>query len=959
MNRLRPAQAATRRLALACAALLASPTAAQRSERALNAEMAFARELAVRYQYIDLAESVLDSLAKERLGAKQKEGLALVQCQVYTEGAKREGDPKKRLEIFEKAEQSFRDFFTQHPFSELLSQAERSYLGLVNYYGRALELALAEAVGDETARLRERIEKVLKDGLERTSSLKDTYDRPELSAAEKLEKWRLMLDRSQMLVTLGNVTPDPEFLYSQAERELERVAQESGETSGPGLNACLELAKLHRARGRYDDSVAFAEFVVTTSIPENHDSQEWKEVPFEARAERFKLVELALPELVESLAAAGKTSAACKWSLYFYNAWKREGFSISPYGYLALLSAARTLLDAGGWVGGAMAQGNLRWFEAEEEMSKAGYSARDSRSTLELALKTAQDVNTENKGNTLQIRAQKLISDVISRPSVVVPPDVLFEAALGEYNTGNHAAAIVALKDVLRALDGRDDATRRDYMPRVLYQLGLAHGKLERPLEAAMAFRDAATTWAGDPEFDLKAAQGFYREIGSVRRGAGGDRLIEEQFLLGESLITKLSEGGGADVVKWRQAERKYDQKDYEGARAIYLTVGAAADEHERALAKASLCLYKRNDKEGARKEFRSYLEDFVPDPRNAINGARKLGARQESMAQATYYLGLMAYDGEDWDEALSILDDYEQKYPTQNEYAPRAMQMLVAAHVAKQDLDGARTVSAKMQEVFPTSSATGKAAFGLYNALKAEQEAADKAGDADRSRALKKEMAHYVHVSNATASEPSFPSLRVEAALWLELSDWAAAEKALRATLQAFGGKADKAADIERFVQPDLGEALLGQKRVPEAFAVLDPLVPKDPADPRKPSGAVVRAWCRSVTGWLEGEGAESVEVPGVGGDFARAADLLDKLLAAEKQANEAWSCPWYRLKFEQIYAFLQWAKADSSQAAVAKRMMDDVASQLGDRDLKDVGKKCGDEVLRKRFLWLRDQLR
>jgi hypothetical protein len=90
---------------------------------------------------------------------------------------------------------------------------------------------------------------------------------------------------------------------------------------------------------------------------------------------------------------------------------------------------------------------------------------------------------------------------------------------------------------------------------------------------------------------------------------------------------------------------------------------------------------------------------------------------------------------------------------------------------------------------------------------------------------------------------------------------------------------------------------------------------------------------------------------------------ELLGKLTEAEKASNEpgrgAWSCPWYQLKFEQIYAMLQWSRADSSQKAPARRLLDDIASQLGDPDLKAVAEHCGEDVLRKRFLWLKGQLR
>lgn len=921
-------------------------------------DLAFARELATRYQYVDLADAVLAKLGKESLSAKQKENLALVGCQVYSEGARREGDPTKRLTLFGDAAGAFRKFFDEHPFSDLRTEAERSYLQLVNNYGRALETALETAVGEEAAKLRETIKTVLDDGLQRTAELKAAYARPELTQAEKYERWRLMLDRASMLTTLGNASEDPEFLYGQAEKELDTVMGEAGDTSGTGLNASLALAKLYRARGDLENAVAFADFVVTTAVPKNPELEEWKDLAFESKAERFKLVELAIPTLVESLAAQGNNASACEWALYFYNAWKREGFTVSPLGNLALLSAAATLLDAGGYVGGSLNQGNLRWFETEEEMQKAGFQGRDARSALDLALKTAQDVNTENKGTTLQPRAQKLISDVIGRPGVVVAPDVLFEAAQGEYNSQEYEAAIRAFKGLMGALDGRDDATKQEFMPKVLFFLGQTYGKLNRPLEAALAFREAATTWKGDPEYQERVATGYLQRIGEVKKSAAGDKLLEDLFREAEQIRLAVGNDSG---IAWRQAERKYDEKDYDGARASYLGLTNSADEHEKAIVKAALCLYKKNDKDGAAKEFRHYIEVFVPDAANAISGARKQAARTEARAQATYYLGLMANEGQRYDEVLSWFKDYDTKFPDQGDYSPRALSMSIDAHLAKNNLAGAKALNQTLRQKFATNTFTGRSALKIYSALKAEEEKKTKAGDTAGARAIKAEMAEYMNVSNATASEPNWGNLRIESSLYLELGQWVESEAALRKTLAAFEGKADRAADLERLVKPDLGEALLGQKRVPEAFEILDPLVPKDDQDTRKPSATVTRDWAKCVAGWLEGDGQQNVEVPGVGGDFKRAAELLNKLIDSEKARNEegrgAWSCPWYELKFELAYTYLVWSKTDASQKASAKRIVDDLASQLGDPDMKEVAKHCGNDVLRKRFLWLRNQ--
>ena len=66
---------------------------------------------------------------------------------------------------------------------------------------------------------------------------------------------------------------------------------------------------------------------------------------------------------------------------------------LSPPGYLSLLSVARTLLDVGGYAGGSLSAGRLRWFETSEDMENAGVSRRDRRSALDLALSVAQTVN--------------------------------------------------------------------------------------------------------------------------------------------------------------------------------------------------------------------------------------------------------------------------------------------------------------------------------------------------------------------------------------------------------------------------------------------------------------------------------------------------------------------------------------------------------------------------------------
>jgi hypothetical protein len=169
-----------------------------------------------------------------------------------------------------------------------------------------------------------------------------------------------------------------------------------------------------------------------------------------------------------------------------------------------------------GWVGGDTSSGDAQWYASEDEAKDAGASKRNRISTTDLALQIAQQVNKENQGNVLQIRAQKLISSIIDRPGVVVAPSVLYEAAEGDYNERNNAAALDGFRRVLRALDGQDDAARYEYCPRIYFRMGRTYMRMDRPLEAALAFQEGCTKWEGDPEYDSQNATSFYRAMQDV-----------------------------------------------------------------------------------------------------------------------------------------------------------------------------------------------------------------------------------------------------------------------------------------------------------------------------------------------------------------------------------------------------------------------------------------------------------
>ena len=438
---------------------------------------------------------------------------------------------------------------------------------------------------------------------------------------------------------------------------------------------------------------------------------------------------------------------------------------------------------------------------------------------------------------------------------------------------------------------------------------------------------------------------------------ANGAQMLTLQDLL---VTGTLNESAGGGAITFRQAERAYGQGDYSTARNLYQEVEEGTNDYEKARAKAALCLYKLKDEEGAVREFRDYLENYVQDPRTKPVDKKKIRTRDEAMAVSTFYIGRVAYAKGEWSSVIETLQNFAEQFPGQTDYAPNALYMVVKSFLSLNDLEGAKGVVAKMRDAFGTHVRTGSGAYAIYTALQAEEAAATEAGDAAKSLALKEQMVDYVSLYNELASQPTYGILRAESSLWIDLGKFEEAEATLRKIVATFEGSNPD--DITTHVLPDLGLALLEQQKVPDAYAVLDPLIPKDDSDTRRPSSQTVANWCRAVAGWLDGDADSIVEVPGVGGagDLELACKFLLQLTASEDRNGAGkYTCPWYQLKFDTAYAYYQWGKEDSNQTKSAKTLIENLQTLTASNRLDPVAEDCGGELLQKRFLWLLDKVR
>ena len=203
--------------ALLGAALLAQGASAQRSETQARSDIAFARGLASKWQFIDLAERVIFDLEKAGVGKVVAEEIGLVKCDIYAEGAKKESDAVERDELYTKAVDAYKSYIDQNPFSDYLPQAERSYVDICNAYGRNLERRYGDAVGEEAVQIKNRLHEVLEEALKRTGDLIAALQGVSIddrTVAQKLELARVMFNRGQMLHSIAKVSDEGAFVVS-------------------------------------------------------------------------------------------------------------------------------------------------------------------------------------------------------------------------------------------------------------------------------------------------------------------------------------------------------------------------------------------------------------------------------------------------------------------------------------------------------------------------------------------------------------------------------------------------------------------------------------------------------------------------------------------------------------------------------------------------------------------------
>jgi len=959
-------------------AFLAAPGWAATQELSasqIEADLEFARGLAAQWGFVDIAEGVLDGLKGKNLTDLQKDRSALVRADLYAQSGRLNRDSAERRKLYDRALDEYKAFLSGRSNSSLREEAEGALVSTAYTYSQYLDQDLEEAVGEEATALRERQVQVLTETVSQTGETVNALEAlgSERTTRQTQQMWRLMLQRGQMLAMIAKSLPDGESYYQLAMDALEDLAASAGDGTPGAFYAFDTMGQIYTDQAKWSDAALFYDSVLESTIPFDPAAWEAMKTEFELApadiALYFSFVQLSVDGSIRAHAEMGDEATAIQRSLYFINTWKKEGVSLDRNGQEALLVAARTLLNSNGFIGGDVVKGQAQWFATEEEMKAAVRSRRDQTDTTNFAITLATEVNETTDFGYLRTRAQKLLAEIAETPGIVVWPQLQMEGLMGEYRSGNYDAAIEKARRLATELLAGDESTRLELMPTLYNVLGNIYNRQERPLEAAMAFREGVAKYAGgDLEKDSASARAYNKLISSLVDPTDANSPLTALVRESETLVTQHSEDG--DSVLYSAGEKLERRKEYEQAITKYKEVGLDNDYGELALVKIGYCQVYLKKYDEAITTFEHFLNDIVPDPQYDTESPRRKANRLQSLAIVEFYLPLCYFDKGEFQKAIDILDGYQDRHRTQTSLCNSALSLLMRSHLALGQTKEARSALEVLEALSPDSGVTSKASTTFYIELKGLLE---KEKDPAKRTAILREMAERLEVSNASG-EPSYPNLWNEADHWLDLGENDKALEAMHKLYAAFKDTTDPdlVDKIQQFVIPRYAELLMSKREVVAASNILTPLIEADiAADGKlKISRNATIVWVKTLTGWLEGgqDGKPIIEVPGTGGTeelFNYASDRLD-LFARQRQS---YSCEWFELKFLLAYTYYKWGAINSIKGDSVKTQLNAIAVQLGKPNWDDVDDVCdketdkdlirrtGGHALRNYYRWLEER--
>lgn len=978
--------------------LASTATAQSMSDAAVEAEIEFARGLASNWTFVDLAQGVLDRVENAGPSERMAEELALARCELFAVGARRLSDPKEINALLEEGINAYENFLAANEFASNREEAERGLVVMALVYGRSIDNALEEAVGDEAQALKDRKIEVLEGAIRRTEDLIESTEAAadgSISDAQQLAVWDLKLKKAEMYEEIAETSEGDGggFFTTQAIDAYEDLSFDAGPDTEIGLRANIGAGRVYLNSG--DPGTALAYFEGTINLvypldPATRELEGFGDKPAGELQLRFNYVQLGETGAQPAARTVGELDRAIDLALFMWNLYRSQGFELSADGHDALLECAQTFMEAGGYIGGDAASGEAKWFATEAEMKEEFRRKRDQRSSVVFALDMVNQVSEATGRASTKIRAGQLLEQINTRPDIEISPDALFEAAQAKYVAQEYEAALEGYYAVLDRLPTLDPAERIGFMAKSYFGIGESLRRLDRNMEATFAYREALDK-ARDPEWDSRNANGMLRAVtawGRADAAAEGSpqfaalRNAAQQFVLDST-----DPDADPSIILLRQAQELRRDEQWDAALAKYGEITDDMTAYDGAQVEMGQTLYAAKRYGDALKHFETYIT-WGSDDANAPETGAARDNRRNGLAAATYMRAVLhqalankAYrtvaqaenptDAQRqkskaaYERLLAGIEEFPSEYGD-SRYVLDIQKMLADAYAKTEQPAKAKEVLTAIVESSPDAPQAGDAAMDVYFAYSSARDGLGEDADASAKDAMTREMAEALELANRISS-PSYSRAYNEAKLWNELGDFEKAEAKMTAVVDRFGN-GDNAEKVQNFVIPSLAEVLIAKGDRQAAKELLAPLVIGEDAPLNTTSVTLTLA--KAVFGEVTGSGTRVQQIPGAGGTDDEMSFLLKRIDVFGKQAQNAQrGCDYHALKFDLIFGYWIWGQQNDGKKDSAKKLMGNYQNMvlLGDRQFTSVDDACnsedtapetkalyGNDVLSSRFRWL-----
>ena len=822
----------------------------------LEREIEFVRKLAADLGFVSLAKSELAALQKEYRGNDEAKRVRQLSIDISLLGARADARPEERRRLFKEAVEASQEFIRHYADEPVADQARRTLLEASFDYGQFLvdEIDLAaEDEPEKLAELRAAAAEVFQGGIEAATQVQTRLapKRREDGSAAQRDYYVAWLYKSMLQREYARVAEerDRNTIADMSRETFEELILDVGEETLLGQRAWFEMSKLGEVLGDLDN--AFRDFEATIdTIVTALDSKD-VDLPLDIRESMINLLQEAYDRAAETLFALGRIDdviAFCQQfreSLKKYGAENADPFEIAHprFGHPVFLVEARAMAETG----------------KPELVSQA--------------LAQVQRINEQHPSDIIGVRAKNALRQILEG-GANVSGVLLFEVAKGAYQEREYDRAIHGFKRAYGVMTP-EEKTRLglETWATVATAYGLQNRYLESTLAAIKALEDHGRD---DPAAAEAAAEKMERAWNLFLRDVKGSTPVTDA--LGENVIRLITaHGGEGSAAKglYRDANRLVNENKFDEAAAAFARIAKDTPYYEPSQSMLVQMWQRAGDFGKARAAAKAY-QAWVATPEAALEARELQVTRDSALTTVEFWLTYLDYleatgqagtaaDPTRYDAIIAAMQRFvDQRGKRDPGLAGRSFDMIARMQSDLGRIDKAEENYRTLRSADPNSplvpalaTAIFKAHWDMVKAIETERQGliAAKGSQSDLAATERKlttarraALAMVVDYTENSA-EPAFDILYAGVLIGKDLTDWPTVERIGRKCIQMFGSDPRTKKNVDQWVLPAVGEALMRQSnKFADAVSLLSAAAEANPSD-----YPVKRLLSLAQGGWFE----------------------------------------------------------------------------------------------------------